>query len=78
MNSPASTYWAARRASDTARKAMATLTADRLWWHRVNAAAVASVLPGYAIPDALAALPVLIHSPQGYPTGVRLVCRHLA
>lgn len=78
MNSPASTYWATRRARDTARKAMAALTADRLWWSRINAAAVASVLPGYPIPETLASLPILIHSPKGYPTGTRLVCRHLA
>lgn len=78
MSTSAQAYWTTRRARDKERKQLAAQTADRLWWYRVNQAAVASVLPGYPIPDPLRVLPLLIHDPKGYPKGTRLVCRHLA
>lgn len=67
-------YWTVRNARDKERKALAAATADRLFWHRVNQAAIASVLPGYPIPDSLRAYPVLVHMTNG----ARLVCAHLA
>lgn len=76
--STATAYWTARRARDAERKQLKLETADRLFWWRVERAAVASVLPGYGIPDSLSTLPILIHDPKGYPKGTRLVCGHLS
>ena len=70
----ASTYWTQRNARDKERKALAHATGERLHWARIHKAAVASVLPGQAIPTSLDHLPVIVHMPNG----ARLVCAHLA
>ena len=67
-------YWTQRNARDKANKLLAAQTADRLWWARIDKAAVASVLPGYPIPASLERFPVIVHMPNGS----RLVVAHLA